>query len=140
VLQDCPAFSTLDETSISKIVDTMEFVVTKVGAVICRQGDAASTFYLIVSGGECSVTIDGNQVASLRALDVFGESALFPEGGTAGVAAVRSATVTVEKDDVELLTLSKKKFDTLVNSGILNQDCRDKLKAVAERRSAANCS
>ena len=45
----------------------------------------------VIVAGECTVHIKGSRVAVLKELDVFGESALFPD---ASGASVRSATVT----------------------------------------------
>ena len=50
--------------------------------ILCKQGDAANEFYIIVSGC-CCVRVQGNdkaappvQVGTLNELDFFGESAL----------------------------------------------------------------
>ena len=137
VLQKCPAFSSLEKTSTAAIIDAMDYVVfTTEGTVICSQGEKALTFYLLMSG-ELDVTLDGQIIATLKELDVFGESALFPsKDGTA----LRGATVTVKTSSVSLLTLSKTEFDKLVVSGKLNSDCTKKLKHVMEDRAKKNQS
>jgi CRP-like cAMP-binding protein len=126
-------FSSLEEASISKIIDAMEFVALDQNdnSDICRQGDVADTFYIIISGA-CQVTIDGRPITLLGALDIFGEIALFT--GANGQS-VRSATVTKMVDkDLQLLTLSRAKFNALIASGTLNKDCMAKLKMVAGQR------
>jgi len=126
-------FSSLEEASISKIIDAMEFVALDQNdnSDICRQGDVADMFYIIISGA-CQVTIDGRPITLLGALDIFGEIALFT--GANGQS-VRSATVTKMVDkDLQLLTLSRAKFNALIASGTLNKDCMAKLKMVAEQR------
>ena len=73
-----PCFASLEDASVSQIVDVMEYSVLKSGEVLCRQGDAADRMFVIVSG-ECAVRIDGARIAVLKEHDVFGESALFPD-------------------------------------------------------------
>jgi CRP-like cAMP-binding protein len=133
-LQKSEVFSGVDSKSISKIVDTMDYVVEDSGAVICQQGDVATTLYLVMSG-ECSVDVNGSHVAVLSALDLFGENALFP--GSNGSVAERSATVRVRSDTVELLTLSKHKFDRLMSSGTLNDGCLLKMNPISVLRAQA---
>ena len=65
---------------------------------------------------------------------IFGESALFP--GANGVA-VRGATVTCV-GNVQLLSLSKEKFDCLVESGSLNEHCLIKLRQVLKEHKEAD--
>ena len=126
-------FSNLEEASISKIIDAMDFVALDQNddSEICRQGDVADTFYIIISGA-CQVTIDGRPITLLGALDSFGEIALFT--GASGQS-VRSATVRKMVDkDLQLLTLSRAKFNALIASGTLNESCMNKLKLLAEQR------
>ena len=66
---------------------------------------------------------------------MFGESALFPD---AMGAAIRSATVTVSAQAVQLLVLLKADLDGLVASGILNPECVQALAKVAETRRLEN--
>jgi hypothetical protein len=136
-LQKSAVFADMDADSISRIIDAMDYnVLNEVGFSICKQGDKAGVLYLIVSG-RCDVVIDGNKVAVLSDLDVFGESALFASGDS-GNGAVRGATVTTVTDVVQLLVLPKKKFDNLVASGTLNEDCLGKLRKVAMLRAEEN--
>ena len=128
-------FADLDDDSRNKIIDAMEFARTSgIGTTICEQGEVADMFYLIVSG-RCGVVIDGASVAALEELTVFGESALFPD---AKGQAVRGASVITATEEVQLLTLTKVKFDALVGSGALNKDCVEKLKTIAAQRVTAN--
>jgi len=127
-------FSNLEEASISKIINAMDFVALDQNddSEICRQGDVADTFYIIISGA-CQVTIDGRPITLLGALDIFGEIALFT--GANDGRSIRSATVTkMVGKDLQLLTLSRKKFNALIASGTLNKECTAKLKRVAEER------
>ena len=67
---------------------------------------------------------------------IFGEGALYPDQN--GIA-LRGATVqTMGKEDVKLLCLTKEKFDRLVASNTLNEDCMNKLNKIAEKRAKEN--
>ena len=112
----------------------MEYSVVKSGDLLCSDGDAADRMFVIVAG-ECTVHIKGSRVAVLKELDVFGESALFPD---ASGASVRSATVTASTQVVQLLVLHKTDLDRLVVSNVLQPECVQELAAVAERRKLEN--
>ena len=131
-------FSNLEPASISKIIDEMEFLVIKENNYdMCRQGDNAKIFYIIVSGA-CQVILDGNPVAMLGEMDIFGESALFTDGQGRSRRGATVTTINDEKEDVQVLALSRKKFNKLIASGDLNEDCVNKLKLVAEKRKKEN--
>jgi hypothetical protein len=134
-------FSNVDPTSISKIIDEMDFIAIRDNnCEMCRQGDNADIFYIIVSG-TCQVTIDGKPVALLGAMDIFGENALFTDAkgrSRRGATVTTVTTVNNEIESVQLLALSRKKFNKLLVSGILNEDCVGKLKLVAETRKKEN--
>ena len=53
---------------------------------------------------------------------------------------IRNATVTktVDENRLQLLTLTRDKFNALLASGVLNEDCINKLKHVAGQRAEAN--
>jgi CRP-like cAMP-binding protein len=122
----------------STIIDDMDFlVIDEKNYEICQQGDFAGIFYIIISGA-CQVTMNGKAIALLGELDFFGENALFT--GANGVSK-RGATVTTINDEIEnvqLLALPRKKFDKLLASGALNEECIVKLKQVAEMRKKKN--
>jgi CRP-like cAMP-binding protein len=129
-------FSTLDPDSVSKIVDEMDFIdIEESKCDICRQGDVADIFYVIVTGA-CQVTIDGKNVALLGELDIFGENSLF--GGANGVPRREATVTTINDENVQVLALPRKKFDKLLASGTLNEDCMNNLKRVAETRRKEN--
>ena len=115
-LTQCTIFQDLNEVAINKVVNTMKYeVVPNSGNDICRQGELAIHFYIIVKGS-CPVFVDTHQAAVLKDGDVFGGEALFGQGST------RTATVTTSCDDVQLLMLSKEDFEKLVMLGILNEN------------------
>ncbi len=133
VLSTSIYFSNLDNDSISKIIDAMDCLVLEENNYeICRQGDVADIFYCIVSG-TCNVTIDGVLVTVLNEFDVFGEQALFEDPNNG--ASIRGATVTTtDGGNVQVLTLSKVKFDRLIASGTLNEECVKTLKFHTAKR------
>ena len=100
-------------------------------------GDDADIFYIIVSGA-CQVTIDGKPIAVLGELDFFGESALFTDGQGRSRRGATVTTINDESEDVQVLALSRMKFNKLIASGDLNEDCVNKLKLVAEKRRQEN--
>ena len=135
VLLNSSYFSNLDSSSISKIIDAMDFRVMEDNEhEICRQGDIAEVFYIIVSG-TCNVTIDDALITVLTDLDVFGEQALF--ANEKGTPLTRGATVTTS-GRVQLLSLSNTQFKTLLASGTLNKECMSTLKRETEKRIQEN--
>ena len=132
-LEKCPAFSALDQGSLAQIVDAMEYSTVDAGETLCREGAVADKMFVLVSG-TCDVSVGGSRVASLRELDVLGESALFPD---ATGKSVRSATVRCTSPGA-LLVLRKAELDALVQSGALPPECVSALAAVAEQRRQEN--
>ena len=140
-LQKCQIFSDLNAASIATIIDKMEYEVHTIGTVICQQGAAADKLYLIVSGS-CQVEINGEVVATINELEIFGENALFAMSKSDTAAATtsrrRGATVTAVDKTVQLLCLSLVNFQGLLTSGTLDEECLKKLKAVADDHRAAD--
>merc|ERR1712072_771565 len=136
-LQKCVIFSELDDASVSTIIDLMEYqVIQETGTEICKQGEFADVLYLIITGS-CKVIKNGKEIAVLTEENgIFGEGALYPDQN--GIA-LRGATVTtMGSEDVQLLCLTKEKFDRLVASNTLNEDCMNKLNKIAEKRAKEN--
>jgi CRP-like cAMP-binding protein len=131
-------FSTLDPDSVSKIIDAMDFkAIRDNNFEMCRQGDVADIFYIIVSGA-CQVTIDGKPIALLGEMEIFGESALFTDGQGRSRRGATVTTINDESENVQVLALSRMKFNKLIAAGNLNEDCVKKLKIVAEKRRKEN--
>ena len=136
-LQKCVIFAELDDVSVSTIIDLMEYqVIKKTGTGICKQGEFADVLYLIITG-TCKVIRNGEKIAVLTEKNgIFGEGALYPDQN--GIA-LRGATVqSMGSEDVQLLCLTKEKFDRLVASNTLNEDCMNKLNKIAEKRAKEN--
>ena len=77
-------------------------------AVIVREGDPAEAFYVLMSG-HLRATVGGRIVRELAEGDGFGEIALL-QGGT------RTATITVDSADAELLVMRRPDFDRMLAS------------------------
>merc|ERR1712146_129527 len=111
------------------------------GDIIVKQGDLAQRFYVIISGS-CSVSlhqpgramksvagmrVEELKVATLNSLDFFGESALegiLIDGSKAANSATlprRTASVTVESEDVKTLELGRDVFTELIKSGAVDK-------------------
>merc|ERR1712166_1175186 len=135
-LQKSAIFCELDDASISTIIDLMEYqVIPKTDTEICKQGEFAEILYLIITG-TCKVIRNGKEIAVLTQENgIFGEGALYPDKN--GIA-LRGATVSAGSEDGQLLCLSKEKFDRLVASNTLNEDCMNKLNKIAEKRAKEN--
>lgn len=127
-------FQTVTPAGIDAILNLTTYQKVSMNQVLCREGETATTFYIIVSG-RCSVRVPNKdedqplerQVGTLKELDYFGESALF--GGEAG--AIRNATVTVQSKFVQVLMLSRIHFDMLIEQGVVTNEM---VSAVVEER------
>ncbi len=78
------------------------------GETLFKQGDEGNLAYMIIHG-VLDVIVDGKKVGSMRDGEVFGEMALL-------LNQKRSATI-VSNQSTELVSISKKNLDELVNSG-----------------------
>lgn len=138
-------FQDLNSDAIDVLLKLMEYEVHAKDTDIVTQGDPADSLFAIVRG-HCGVFVDGTKVTSLKSLDMFGENSLVDveeegtedSGGAANAARVRNATVTALSDSVQVLKLSRSKFDGLLASGKLGADVLEKAKIVSGRRHDIN--
>jgi hypothetical protein len=149
-LAKVPLFADLDMDAHHVLLEAMTFQKRSEGDVLCRQGDTAEEFYIMIKG-KCSVTVcrddndlmNGIKVAALKPLDFFGESALMSaeEAGEDEEedGQVRMATVAVESETAEFLKLHRLKFDELVRKGTLKAKTTDTALEVRQRRHEENC-
>ena len=149
VLTKVGVFSHLDSAAIEEILAAMSFRTYEAGHVLCKQGEKAERFYVIVAGkcgvAQSTLSKSGNSGASLemqsvrvgelRALDIMGENALLPN---AAKQRLRSATVTAESPVVKTLELDRKAFEELADAGIIDKEIVDRIGVVQEQRSRAN--
>ncbi len=85
-LQRIPLFATVPSEALNTIAPFAQLEEWPEGKQIIREGAFSNHFYAIEEG-TAKVEVDGNEVASLKAGDVFGEQGLLEHD-------VRSATVT----------------------------------------------
>ena len=125
-------FEKLKPKQIEIVLAQMSFEKRLQGDVICKQGDDAQRFYVIVTG-RCDVIIktdDGSdlRVNTLGALEYFGESSLI------GSNMKRNATVTVVSENLQVLLLGKTVFEELVESGVIANSVFKHAKDLANAR------
>jgi CRP/FNR family transcriptional regulator, cyclic AMP receptor protein len=90
VLQRVPLFADLNRRELGQIARLFKERRFAEGETVTREGSGGAAFYLIDSG-EATVSLRGEQRATLKPNDYFGEIALIDEGA-------RSATVTASSD------------------------------------------
>lgn len=105
LLRQVPLFSPLSPILLEQIAHKLEPVSAAAGEAIVNEGETSDRFYIIESG-EVEVTQEGRLLRRESAGDVFGEIGLLRD-------VPRTATVTAV-DDVELLTLSREEFLSLM--------------------------
>lgn len=96
------AFSDLTPSELEPMVDAFEKVEYQKGETIAQQGEPDCFFY-VVQNGEVSFNIDGEQVSTGKAGDVFGELALV-------YSCDRAAAVKAEEDQTSLLRLHQTNY------------------------------
>lgn len=106
-----PLFSDLQPAEFERMIELLAPIRVPEGTDICREGEPATSMFVIAQGSVQVYFTDpnGNRVdlAKLAEGDFFGEFALF-EGG------VRKASVSAN-EETELLELSKENFDLVVS-------------------------
>ena len=105
LLRRVPPFSPLAPTMLEQIAHKLEPVSAAAGEVVVAEGETSDRFYVIESG-EVEITQEGRLLRREGVGDVFGEIGLLRD-------VPRTATVTAV-DDVELLTLSREEFLSLM--------------------------
>ena len=105
LLRRVPLFSPLAPTMLEQIAHKLEPVSAAAGEVVVAEGETSNRFYVIESG-EVEITQEGRLLRREGVGDVFGEIGLLRD-------VPRTATVTAV-DDVELLTLSREEFLSLM--------------------------
>jgi hypothetical protein len=141
-LSNVEIFQDLDSHAIDVLLQLMDYEVYAKDMDIVKQGDTADAFFAIVRG-QCGVYVNGTKVTLLNSLDMFGENSLVDmeehaENSETSPTRVRNATVTVMSDSLQVLKLSRSKFDGLLASGKLGSDVIEKAKNVSYRRCNSN--
>jgi len=109
---DHPILKKLPEEIRNEIVQRAEYKKVPAGSMVCRQGDAGDSFFMITSGTVriYRKTEEGieTELAILGPGDSFGEMALL-------TGAPRAASAVVS-EDAELTSLSKEQFDRILKN------------------------
>jgi CRP-like cAMP-binding protein len=83
--------SGLDKRHLEKLAKDFAERTFPAGSVVVRQGDERGIGFFVIADGDAVVSVDGAEVARLKAGDQFGAIALIADR-------VRTATVTAETD------------------------------------------
>ena len=155
ILSQVPGFSQLNEFNISKMVDTMKLIKYNPNDIICQEGDAADSFYVILEGN-CAITSlrhGRRRMATIGEYDFFGESMMTTnEAFRTRVATVTVVPVDEENDGmknrarhgVQVLQLERKQYDVLCSNdgysyGIdLSNTINGSIEEIAKKRKNEN--
>ena len=118
----CPLFEGLSKKDLRQLARITDDLEVKAGKVLCREGDSASEFFVIVDG-EVEVTKGGARLAAMGQGDFFGEIALVEH-------TMRTATVTATTP-LRFFVLTSRGFWSLLD---LNPEVERKiLRSLAKR-------
>lgn len=120
-----PLFEDLDDRQLSELASWFDMRTASGGIRLCGEGAPGYTFFVLTEG-TATVTSDGEEVATLRPGDFFGEIALLGHGR-------RTATVTTSTP-VTLLVMFGAEFRRLEAS---HPDIAATIRSAMEARLAA---
>jgi CRP/FNR family transcriptional regulator, cyclic AMP receptor protein len=121
-LKRAPLFEGLSRAELVLLSRVSEDLEVPAGKVLCRQGEIAHEFFVIIDG-EIDVTRDGEHLATRSSGDFFGEIALLEE-------IPRTATVTA-KTPLRFFVLTRQAFTRLIDANPRVE--RKVLRALARR-------
>jgi CRP-like cAMP-binding protein len=105
-LSHAPLFEGLSRDELKELAKVTEDLEVEEGKVLCREGETAQEFFVIVDG-EVEVTRDGSRLANLSDGDFFGEIALLED-------IRRTATVRATKP-LRFFVLTRQSFWNLID-------------------------
>jgi CRP/FNR family transcriptional regulator, cyclic AMP receptor protein len=89
-LKNVPLFAELDDREVARLANEFKERTFPAGASVVSEGASGAAFF-VITDGQATVTVRGEERARLGRGDHFGEIALLDEG-------VRSATVTADTE------------------------------------------
>ena len=104
-LKKAPLFEDLSKDELEQLAKTSEDLEVSAGKVLCREGEPAQEFFVIIDG-EADVEKDGKTLRTLGEGDFFGEIALLED-------IPRTATVTA-KTPLRFFVLTRQGFWSMV--------------------------
>jgi CRP-like cAMP-binding protein len=126
LIKQVPLFAELDKKELQGLASSMKERVFNAGDTIANEGQSGVGFF-IIEDGEATVSVGGEERATLKAGDHFGEVALIDDGA-------RTATVTA-KTELKTYGITSWEFRPLVEQ---NADLAWKmLQTMAKRLRAA---
>jgi CRP/FNR family transcriptional regulator, cyclic AMP receptor protein len=105
LVQRVPLFSNLDKRDLQELANTMKERTFDTGDTIAVEGQTGVGFF-IIEDGEASVSVGGEERATLKGGDYFGEVALIDDGA-------RTATITA-KTELKTYGITSWEFRPLV--------------------------
>jgi CRP/FNR family cyclic AMP-dependent transcriptional regulator len=131
LIQQVPLFSGLDKKDLQGLASSMKERTFDAGDTIATEGQSGVGFF-IIEDGEATVTVGGDEVATMKAGDSFGEVALIDDGA-------RTATVTA-KTQLKCYGITSWEFRPLVaeNADLawkMLQEMAKRLRAAEQRAS-----
>ena len=100
-----PLFATLGKKDLRDAVKNLEVMEYAAGDDIIVQGDKGDTFF-VIDRGECTINVDGQQVALIKAGQTFGERSLLRK-------TTRAATIKAQSP-VKCLMMTRHTFTQLI--------------------------
>jgi len=122
----CSLFEGLSKKDLGQLAKLTEDLEVKAGKVLCKEGEGASEFFVIVDG-EVEVAKNGKRLATMGKGDFFGEIALIEHS-------TRTATVTATTA-LRFFVLTSRGFWSLLD---LNPEVERKVLRALARRALAN--
>ena len=100
-----PLFEGLSRQELADLAKRTEDLEVPEGKVLCREGETAQEFFVIVDG-EVDVTKDGRHLSTLSDGDFFGEIALIED--------VRRTATVIAKTPLRFFVLTRQSFWSLI--------------------------
>jgi len=131
LVQQVPLFSDLEKKELQELAGSMKERIFDAGDTIANEGQTGVGFF-IIEDGEATVTVGGEERATLKGGDYFGEVALIDDGA-------RTATITA-KTELKTYGITSWEFRPVVeqNAGLAWKmlQAMAKMLRAAEQRSA----